>query len=211
VTIPKFTIRSITTTPVSVPMARPLGTNAQVVREAPLLLVNLETEQGITGQAYVFCYLPVGVQLIARIFEEVLDFIKGDAIEPAALAIKLARRFHLIGTTGLICQALATLDVACRDALSIAAEMPLVRFLGSIRRAIPAYNSTGLGLMPHASIANEAESLLESGFRAVKMRQGIHPSVTISPPPAQSESVCPPASTAEMKALLLTPLFLHQN
>ena len=92
-------------------MGRPLGTSAQVVREAPLLLVDLETEQGITRQAHVFCYLPVGAQLIARIFEEVVDFIKGDAIEPAALAIKLARRFRLIGTTGLICQALATLDV----------------------------------------------------------------------------------------------------
>jgi mandelate racemase len=37
---------------------------------------------------------------------------------------------------------------------------------------VPAYNSNGLGLMAPAAAADEAEELLEGGFRAVKLRLG---------------------------------------
>jgi mandelate racemase len=40
-------------------MARPLGTSAQVMRTAPLLLIDLDTEEGVTGHAYLFCYTPM--------------------------------------------------------------------------------------------------------------------------------------------------------
>ena len=58
------------------------------------------------------------------------------------------------------------------DALSIAAGLPLVSFLGGSPRPIPAYNSNGLGLMAPEKVADEAEELLEQGFRAVKLRLG---------------------------------------
>ena len=171
-TIPSLTIRSLTTTAVSVPMTRPLGTSAQTVRAAPFLLIDLDTEQGITGRAYVFCYLPLGARLIARVFDEIFGLIEGDAVDPAALAAKLMRRFRLIGATGVIWQALAGLDIACWDALSIAAGVPLVTFLGGVREPIRAYNSNGLGLMPPGAAAAEAEQLQEGGFCAVKLRLG---------------------------------------
>jgi hypothetical protein len=37
-------------------MTFPLGTSAAIAKNAPLLLVDLETEEGITGHSYVFCY-----------------------------------------------------------------------------------------------------------------------------------------------------------
>ena len=55
-----------------------LGTSAQAVREAPLLLVDLETEEGVTGRAYQFCYLPAAAPAIATLLEEVLRTVKGD-------------------------------------------------------------------------------------------------------------------------------------
>ena len=55
--VPNLTIRSLRSTAVVVPMARPLGTSAQTIRSAPLLLIDLETEEDITGRAYLFCYL----------------------------------------------------------------------------------------------------------------------------------------------------------
>src|SRR5262249_39519719 len=39
-------------------------------------------------------------------------------------------------------------------------------------RPLPAYNSCGLGLMAPQAAADEAELLLEGGFRAVKLRLG---------------------------------------
>ena len=66
--------------------------------------------------------------------------------------------------------ALAGFDVACWDALSLAADLPLASYIGSQPR--PAYNSNGLGLMSPEQAADEAEALLEHGFRAVKLRLG---------------------------------------
>ncbi len=55
-TAPLLTLRAIRATAVDVPMARPLGTSAQTMGAAPLLLIDLETEEGVTGHAYLFCY-----------------------------------------------------------------------------------------------------------------------------------------------------------
>jgi mandelate racemase len=58
------------------------------------------------------------------------------------------------------------------SALACAAGQPLARLLGADPRPVPAYNSNGLGLMPGPALADEAERLLEGGFRAVKLRLG---------------------------------------
>ena len=54
----------------------------------------------------------------------------------------------------------------------MAAGLPLTSYLGGAPRPIPAYNSNGLGLMEPERAADEAEELLERGFRAVKLRLG---------------------------------------
>jgi mandelate racemase len=46
-----LTIRSVNATLVMVPMRRPLGTSAMGITEAPLVLIDLHTEEGITGRA----------------------------------------------------------------------------------------------------------------------------------------------------------------
>src|SRR5689334_24244152 len=83
-------IRSIRSRAVSVPMRFALGTSAQAVRSAPLLLIDLETEEGITGRTYLFCYMPMGAALVARSLEEALGAVKGQAIEPEKIAARLA-------------------------------------------------------------------------------------------------------------------------
>jgi mandelate racemase len=169
---PVLTIRSIRSRAVSVPMRFALGTSAQAVRAAPLLLVDLETEEGITGRTYLFCYMPLGAVLVARVLNEAVRAIKGERIESTKIAAKLARHFRLIATSGIIGLAVSAIDVACWDALAIAAGKPLVEFLGGARKPIPAYNSNGLGLMPVEKLGDEAGKLLEGGFRAVKLRLG---------------------------------------
>jgi len=153
-----------------------LGTSAQAVRLAPLLLIDLETEEGVTGRTYLFCYMPRAAALVARVLDEADGAIQGEAMEPAhireTIGAKLARRFRLIGTNGVVGMTLSAIDVACWDALAIAAGKPLVEFLGGKREAIRAYNSNGLGLMPPEKLADEAEKLLEGGFRGVKLRLG---------------------------------------
>lgn len=171
-TAPALVIRSLRAIGVKVPMARPLGTSAATVREAPLLLIDLETEQGVTGRAYLFCYVPAAAPAIARVLEEMLGHVKGNRVAPLDIAAKLARRYTLIGVQGVVRMAMAGIDMACWDALAVAADMPLARFLGGEPKAIPAYNSNGLGLVGAEAAADEAVALLEGGFRAVKLRLG---------------------------------------
>jgi len=170
---PRLTVRDVRAVGVEVPMTYALGTSLGAVTKAPLLLIDLETEEGVTGRCWVFCYLPAAAPAIAKILEEVLRVTKGQGVAPVDLWTKLARRFALIGVQGIVRMAMSGFEVACWDALAIAAGMPLASFVGGQPKRVRAYNSCGLGLMsaPEA-VADEAEKLLARGFHAVKLRLG---------------------------------------
>lgn len=170
--VPRLTVRALHTQAVKVPMTYALGTSAATVREAPLMLFDLETEEGVTGHAYLFCYLPAAAPAIASLAREVERAVKGDRVAPLDLWAKLAKRFTLIGVQGIVRMAMAALDVAAWDALAKAAGLPLAEYLGGTVRPIRAYNSCGLGLMAPEEVADEAEKLLANGFRAMKLRLG---------------------------------------
>ena len=169
---PALTVDAVRTVAVSVPMRFALGTSAATVREAPLLLVDLATAEGITGRSYLFCYRPSGAAAIAATLHDAVALIAGERVAPIENAAKLHRRFALIGVTGVMRMALSALDMALWDALAVAADMPLAAVLGAAPRPIPAYNSCGLGLMAPEAAADEAEQLLAGGFTAVKLRLG---------------------------------------
>jgi mandelate racemase len=169
---PLLTIRAIRSIGVEVPMTYALGTSRGVITKAPLLLIDLETEEGVTGRSYLWCYFPAAMPAIAKILEEVARVVEGEPLAPADLWSKLAERFALIGVQGIVRMAMAGFDVAAWDALAIAAGWPLATLIGSSPKRIPAYNSCGLGLMAPTEVADEAEKLLARGFRAVKLRLG---------------------------------------
>jgi mandelate racemase len=173
---PLLTVREVKTFAVEVPLTYPLGTSAAVVTKAPLLLIDLETEQGITGRSYVFCYRPSGPRAIDAVLRDAVSLIKGEHVAPLNIGPKLARRFALFGVTGVVRMAFSALDIALWDALAVAAGLPLAALLGAEPRPIPAYNSSGLGLMSPEAAADEAEKLLAGGFRSVKLRLG-HPTL----------------------------------
>jgi mandelate racemase len=109
---------------------------------------------------------------IVSLLGEVERAVHGKHIAPLELWALLSKHFRLIGVQGIVRMAMAAFDTACWDALAIAANVPLAEFLGGKLRPIPAYNSCGLGLMPPAALADEAEKLLAGGFRALKLRLG---------------------------------------
>ena len=169
---PLLTIRAVRSIGVEVPMTYALGTSRGVITKAPLLLIDLETEEGVTGRSYLWCYFAAAIPAIAKILEEVARVVEGERVAPADLWSKLAERFALIGVQGIVRMAMAGFDVAAWDALAIAAGWPLATLIGGSPKRIAAYNSCGLGLMAPRELADEAEKLLARGFRAVKLRLG---------------------------------------
>src|ERR1700678_3465356 len=111
-----LTLRAIQPTAIAGPMARPVGTSAQALRTAPLLLIDLETEEGITGHAYMFCYTRMAPGLIAAVLADILDAVRGDRVAPVDLSTRLLQRYRLLGAQGIVRMALAGFDVACWDA-----------------------------------------------------------------------------------------------
>jgi mandelate racemase len=168
----RLTLRALQVRAVHAPLKRPLVTSGGTVRVAPLVLIDLQTEEGVTGHAYLFCYTPLALKPVVQLLQNLSEFLHGDAVAPLEIDQKLQRTFRLLGATGLTAMAMAGIDMAAWDALARAAQLPLVRLLGGTLHQVPAYNSCGLGIIGAARAADEAMELLAPGFRAVKVRLG---------------------------------------
>ena len=170
--LPELTVRSVQTRAVRVPLTFALGTSAAVVRSVPLLLVDLQTDQGATGRCYLFCYTPSGARAVADDLTEAVELLHGLPANPqgvaiAAVAAVRAARRDWPGSDGTL--RAGRCDLGCtRDRRS-----PPSRELSRGRApGDPAYDSRGLGLMEPSALADEAEALVDGGLQAVKLRLG---------------------------------------
>ena len=166
----ELTVKGLRARPVSVPMSRPLQTAAGELTEAPLVLVDLATDGGVTGRSYVFAYTPLALRPVARLITELTDVIAGEPLAPVDLTATVAARFRMLGLKGPPTIALAAIDMAAWDALARAAEMPVCRLLGGSPRPIPAYGS--LKAMRPDDARAEAAELAGHGFGEYKGRVG---------------------------------------
>jgi mandelate racemase len=165
-------IRSVRTRAVRVPLNFTLGTSAAIVRAVPLLLVDLMSEDGVEGRSYVFCYTTAGAKAIAAHVAEAVSLLGRTPVFPQLLWEIAGRRLALLGVTGPVRMALSALDMALWDAIAVRAGLPLATMLGGAPKALRAYDSRGLGLMPMEHLADEADKLLSGGLRALKLRLG---------------------------------------
>jgi mandelate racemase len=153
-------------------MKRPLATSTGTVDVAPLLLLDLKTDAGITGRSYLFAIGRHNLAPIAKLVEAMGEMLRGDAIAPFEIEKKLRAKYTLLGVHNIVLFAIAGIDMCAWDALGQALGQPVVRLLGGEPRPLAAYNSKGLGIMPLKPLAKEAEELVAEGFAAVKLRLG---------------------------------------
>ncbi len=169
---PRLTIRELRVRAVNVPMPSPLQTSSGTISIAPLALIDLFTEQGVTGSTYLFCYTPLALKPVTQLLGNLAPLLQGDAVAPLELERKLQRQFRLLGLKGVTGMAMAGIDMAAWDALAKAQSLPLARLLGGELRPIPTYNSCGLGMIGPERAGPEAQRLLAPGFGAIKLRLG---------------------------------------
>ena len=165
-------IKAIRVRAVSAPIRRPLQTSVGTVSSAALLLIDLQTDQGITGRSYLFGIGKHNLAPIAKLVEAMAEMVKGDEVSPFDLEKKLRAKYALLGVHNIVLFAIAGIDCAAWDARAQALEQPLVRVLGGTPRPVAAYNSNGLGLLPLKELPKAATDLLKGGFNAVKLRLG---------------------------------------
>lgn len=165
-----LTVVGVRARPVTVPLSRPLQTASGELRAAPLVLVDVFTNEGVTGCSYLFAYTPLALQPLAHLVNNLADVVTGEPLAPTDLSATLAARFRLLGPKGLPTMALAGVDMAAWDALGKAANAPVCRLLGGRPTPIPAYGSLKAMRPPDAGA--EAGELTGHGFAAYKGRVG---------------------------------------
>ena len=170
---PSLTLRGIRARPVVLRLERPVVARIAAISDWPLILIDLETEEGVVGRAYLEPYVPKAMKYLVPALRDLGALLKGRPIAPVELYEAARKSLHFVGYQGLSMIAVSGLDMAAWDALARAAEVPLCVLLGGSVGPVKAYNSNGLWLHEPAKVAAEAIELREEGgFAGLKLRLG---------------------------------------
>jgi len=165
-----LSIRSVSARALVAPISRPVKNAFGVIEAAPLVLIDVVTDQGVTGRSYIFGYTRLTLRPLVLLIEEIGRDLTGKAIAPFDLMAAMDAKFRLLGWQGLVGMAVSGLDMAFWDAMGQAAGQPLAVLLGGSARPIRAYDSYG-AVDPVADAAALKRSL-DQGFGGIKIKGG---------------------------------------
>ena len=159
-----------------------LGYSQQYYKHRTAHLVEVETDEGITGWGE--CFGPGNIALANKyIVEKVIQpLIKGDdPLKKENIWHKVYNLLRDSGQKGMPIQALSGIDIALWDILAKKSNLPLYQLLGGkTNDKIPVY---GYGMMLQKKTVdelcelfkNEASQIKENNFKAMKMKIGMGP------------------------------------
>src|SRR5215470_3787949 len=170
---PSLTLRSLRARAVVLKLKRPVVARIATITDWPLIPIDLETEEGVVGRAYLEPYLPKAMKYLLPALSDLGALLKGRPLAPVELYEAARKSLHFVGYQGLSMVAVSGLDMAAWDALAKAANVPLCVLLGGSVGPVKSYNSNGLWLKEPAAVAEEAIELRdEGGFTGLKLRLG---------------------------------------
>jgi L-alanine-DL-glutamate epimerase-like enolase superfamily enzyme len=136
-----------------------------------ILLVRVETDQGLVGWGEAFSYNCLGA-VKAAVEEMVAPLVVGrDPADIAGLHHELQMTLHLFGRYGITLFAISGLDIALWDLAAKAQGVPLCRLLGGAPgRSLPAYASLFRYGDPEG-VAEATRRALAEGYGCVKLHE----------------------------------------
>ena len=75
-----LTLRNIRARAVSLTLQRPVVAKIATIRQWPLILIDLETEEGITGRAYLEPYIEKSMNYLVPALNDLGDELKGQPV-----------------------------------------------------------------------------------------------------------------------------------
>jgi L-alanine-DL-glutamate epimerase-like enolase superfamily enzyme len=124
----------------------------------------------VVGHSIVFTYSRAALKPTADLIRNLEPLVSGDVLAPVAVEDKLARRFRLLGTQGLVGMTIAAIDMALWDALARLHGASLMCLLGGTAKPLRAYGA--VGYEGAAGCARTAEDWARRGFAGVKAKIG---------------------------------------
>ena len=171
--VERLTLRSLRARPVVLKLQRPVVARIATLTDWPMILIDLETEEGVVGRSYLEPYIIKSMTYLVAMLDDLGEMLKGRQVAPGELYEAACKSLHFVGYQGLSMIAASGLDMAAWDALAKAAGMPLCEMLGGSVGPVKAYNSNGLWLHEPEVVAAEALELRdEGGFAGLKLRLG---------------------------------------
>jgi mandelate racemase len=164
------TIKDLRVRTVRVPMQEPHRTASGTVAESPLVLTDVITDEGLVGHSIVFTYTTAALQPTADLIRNFESLLKGEPVAPCEIEQRLARRFRLLGSQGLVGMALAGIDMALWDTLARSHNTSLARLLGGVEKPLRAYGAVGYDGV--SGSARSAEAWAQRGFKGIKAKIG---------------------------------------
>lgn len=172
--MPKHTaIRSVTPHVLMADLDQPFAYSQAWYRRRGAMLVEVATEDGITGWGEAFGPPELTAPVVAWLAPLVIG---QDAMAREAIWQALYNRLRDHGQRGLVVEAISALDIALWDIAGQALGLPVHRLLGGpLRMEVEAY-ATGFYRRErddHAAyLADEAAQRRAEGFRVVKLKTG---------------------------------------
>lgn len=169
-----MTITAVRSRVVNVPIKKQVVSRVGIFPSMWFLLVDVETDAGITGSTYLWAFNANGAAALQNVLQELAEVVVGEnPFYTTRMWQKMWRCITQWGHKGLTLIAMAGIDTAAWDIVGKATGQPLAHLLGAARDRVPAYASEGLWLTGDLSaLALETEELLNAGFRAMKLRLG---------------------------------------
>ena len=169
----KLTLKSLDVRPVVLKLERPVVARIATIEDWPLILIDLHTEEGVTGRAYLEPYLPKSMKYLVPALKDLEDTFRGETLAPVPMFDQARKSLQFVGYEGLAMIAVSGFDMAVWDTLARAAGVPLCVLLGGSVGAVRSYNSNGLWLQAPEVVAEQALELRDEGaFAGLKMRMG---------------------------------------
>ncbi len=159
---------------VEIPLDKPIRTAIHDIRSVGCVLVYLDTDEGISGEAYNFSMNAVRLDTLQSMIESFAPLIIGsDPRDVEGIWDAMWRDINFFGHKGVSLFAISSLDTACWDIVGKAASQPLYKLFGACRDSVDVYASGGLWLsLSIEELVDEARAFLTDGFRAMKIRVG---------------------------------------
>ncbi|WP_438391911.1 mandelate racemase/muconate lactonizing enzyme family protein [Caballeronia sp. DA-9] len=167
-------ITKLRTVTVDLPLEKPMITAIHETRSVGCVLVYLDTDEGITGENYVFTLDKNRLAVFEHMIISLSHHVVGrDPHYVERMWDSMWKDINPIGHQGISISAISALDTACWDLIGKAAGQPLYRLFGAYRDSVKAYASSGLWLSQSVEeLIDEANQFLSQGFRSMKIRLG---------------------------------------
>ncbi|HEV8679344.1 MAG TPA: mandelate racemase/muconate lactonizing enzyme family protein [Stellaceae bacterium] len=169
-------IAAIRTTALSASVDPPYASAAGMQARRGGLLVEVETDSGITGIGEAGLGGGVTASVIEKIMAPLL--VGQDPLLIEAHWQRMFAQTRQFGRRGVVMNAISGIDIALWDIAGKVAGLPVYKLLGAARDRVEAYASGGFYQEGKGveEIAGEAEGYRARGFKGMKMKVGRNPS-----------------------------------